>query len=694
MKTRLWILSSFFAAALLWMLAGCGGGDSAATGGATSSTGTSSGATGAGGAGGAGTTGSTTSSEASTSSGTTSTTTTSSSTTSGAGGAGGAMPDVFEISPLDPILLVDNGVVPTQDFVATLNGQEVSGATTWIYDRPDIGVMGGATFTPTALVAGEGTLKATYAGHEATTKITVSIKKTIDPIGVTQAQIDAFANPTLGPDGMSMVYPFDGTVFPLGVLAPDVQWNGGAAGNVYRLHLKEKFYEYTAYFAAPPSPAHYLMAEADWKSVEDSGDGAQSDPLAMELQRMSNGQAYEPKTQTWHVAQGRLRGSVYYWELPDACGGGNGRILRIAPDAAQVDPFFSPGVCWGCHTVSRDGKTLAAEFNDGNGPLYTLDLAANPVGYGTIKPGFTAGNFIFSAFNEKGDKLLASDNTAFNPASAPLKIVDVVTRQTLNQNAMGSGCGEPAWSPDGAKIAAICNLGGGGWTFDATSGALKVADVAPDGFTVSGVTTIVPQAGAQGRPAYPSFSPGSEWIAYGRPTQGSRSTANGDLWIVAPDGSGVKQLATASSGNKSFNPVFAPLRAGGYFWIAYISRRDYGNQLVNANRQQIWVTAIDDPPGAADPSHPPFYMRGQEMCAKSENAYFALDPCKDVGEGCLSGVDCCNGQCVYDQNSDSFVCGQGGVCSQDGNACTISADCCNDPAVECIDGFCQPPPHL
>ena len=138
--------------------------------------------------------------------------------------------------------------------------------------------------------------------------------------------------------------------------------------------------------------------------------------------------------------------------------------------------------------------------------------------------------------------------------------------------------------------------------------------------------------------------------------------------------------------------MFAPLRAGGYFWVVFITRRDYGNTLVNANRQQLWITAIDDPPNAADPSHPPFYLRGQETCGKSENAYYALDPCKRLGESCISGVDCCNGQCIKDPQSGMYVCGEPSTeCSEDGNACVTDSDCCNAPTSTCIDGFCEHP---
>jgi hypothetical protein len=609
-------------------------------------------------------------------------------------GAGGSQPQgVLMVQPATASLVVDNGSIQTQQFTATLGGKDVTAQVQWVFERPDIGdVDANALFQPTGDVGGVGKLTAKINKSEGSAQVSVTIQKTVNTAGLSGPQQQQFDSPS-GPDGsLNVVYPYPETVFPLGVLAPEVQWNGAANGDVYKLSFKEKFYEYTEYFTTS-LPARHLIAEADWASVENSGSGSQSDPLTMSLQRMQGGTVYQPKTMTLHVAQGRLRGSVYYWELPNDAG--NGRILRIKPDSASVDQFFTAnGSCYGCHSVSRDGKKMMASFSEGLPfPQRTIDLSQNPAQYGSINGNQLGGTF--SAWNDKGDKIVVSNDAASNPSGSVLRIVDATTGAVLNPNAMGTGCGEPSWSPDGMHMAGICGLGGGGWIFDATSGFLAVGDVAADGVTVSNVHSIVPQPGAQGRPAYPSYAPGSEWIAFGRPTQGSRSTGQGDLWIVNQDGTGLKKLATASNDNKSFNPVFAPLRAGGYFWLVFITRRDYGNQLVGANNQQLWVTAIDDPPSAADPSHPPFYMRGQEMTQKSENAYYALDPCKEIGQGCLSGVDCCNGQCVKDPNTSQYVCGDPpppGQCSEDGNACQVDADCCNAPNVKCLDGFCQPPP--
>lgn len=619
----------------------------------------------------------------------------------GGPGSGGSVAGQIVINPQNPVLTVDNGNIVTVPFTASLNGNDITNTVLWVFDRPEVGDIGGTSvFTPTGLVGGQGLLTAKFSDATGSTNVTVFIKKTVNSGNLPQSSIDLLDNPMGGADNnMSIAYPYPQTVFPLGVLSPEIQWFGGGGGDVYKLKMTEKYYDYTEYFSQAP-PGRHIVPQADWDAIEKSGSGSQSDPLTVALGRMSGGVAYQPELNTWHIAQGKLKGAIYYWELPDACGSFNGRILRIKPDAEQVDEFFQPGGCWGCHTVSRDGTTMMATLESGSPfPQITVDLKQDPAQYGSIGPGTPIGG-TFSAFNEKGDKVLVSnDGAGFNER---LRIVDATNATVLNDNAMGNDCGEPAWSPTGKKIAAICNMNsGGGWMFDSYQGNLAVADVADDGITVSNIQTLVPQGGGQGRPAYPSFTPGGEFIAFGRPDQGSRTTGNGDLWLVeTANGANVKKLAIAGSDNRSFNPVFSPLRAGGYFWLVFVSRRDYGNRLIGANRQQLWIAAVDDPPSAADPSHPPFYVRGQEDCAKSENAYMALPPCKDLGAPCESGSDCCNGSCVKDPGTGMYICGEPpdpGECVQDGNGCETDVDCCNfnsnapGSGSTCVDGYCTPP---
>ncbi len=604
-------------------------------------------------------------------------------------GDGGGIPmgQQIVIEPADFTLNVDSTNIVNQPITAKIQGQDVTSLVTWSFEKPYIGDVSNGAFVPTGNAGGVGKITAVLGTSYGEAKATIYVNKVVGG-GVIDPNVKAaLDNPSGTADaGMDWMYPYDNTVYPLDVLGPELMWNGTQSGDVYKLHIKEKYMEYTEYFTADP-PSRHLMPEDDWTNIGRSGSGAQSDPLEVSLGRYSNGVAYQPHERTWRIAQGKLKGVVYYWELPE--GAGNGRVLRIKPNSPVPTEFYQPGGCWGCHTVSRNGQKMMATLDSGVPfPQITVDLTSDPAVQGSITPqSLLTGTF--GAFNDKGDRLLLSNDDA-GGSSKLLTIVDGNTGAALAGNVMGTGCAEPAWSPDGKKIAAICGMGGGGWAFDVGTGHLSIADVAPDGFTVSNTQTIIPQAGAPGRPAYPSFAPGSEFIAYGRPTQGSRSTGDGTLWLTDLTGTNVKELGQATvNDNKSFNPVFAPLRAGGYFWLVYISRRDYGNRLVNANRQQLWITAIDDPPVADDPSHPPFYLRGQEELQKSENAYFALEPCKEVGESCESGVDCCNGTCLKDPDTNQYTCGVPQDCALDGNACETATDCCN-PAAQCIDGFCTP----
>ena len=55
--------------------------------------------------------------------------------------------------------------------------------------------------------------------------------------------------------------------------------------------------------------------------------------------------------------------------------------------------------------------------------------------------------------------------------------------------------------------------------------------------------------------------------------------------------------------------------------------------------QEIELHAAD----GFDPSHPAFYLEGQEIAANNLRGFWVLNPCKEVGKGCTSGDECCGG---------------------------------------------------
>ena len=144
-----------------------------------------------------------------------------------------------------------------------------------------------------------------------------------------------------------------------------------------------------------------------------------------------------------------------------------------------------------------------------------------------------------------------------------------------------------------------------------------------------------------------------------------------------------------------------PVPSGGYYWVVFTSRRMYGNLLTGAPwgaagdgggpQKKLWVAAIDiNAPAGADPSHPAFYLPGQELDAGNSRGFWVVDPCKANGNSCESGDECCNGFCRKGADGGALVCGDkppGTMCVQEFEKCAVDADCCN-PKQKCIAGKC------
>jgi hypothetical protein len=177
---------------------------------------------------------------------------------------------------------------------------------------------------------------------------------------------------------------------------------------------------------------------------------------------------------------------------------------------------------------------------------------------------------------------------------------------------------------------------------------------------------------------------------------------NQEVRLSSLDGDGYPFAAGARDLSWNFEPSFAPVAAGGYFWVVFTSRRTYGNTLTGpaetagsvAGTKQLWVAAIDqNPKPGVDPSHPAFHLEGQDETNLAMRGFWSLPPCAQNGSGCQEGTDCCGGYCATGSNGGAPVCQsmpQG--CSQDGDKCASSSDCCNaSQGVTCIAHVCSEP---
>lgn len=162
----------------------------------------------------------------------------------------------------------------------------------------------------------------------------------------------------------------------------------------------------------------------------------------------------------------------------------------------------------------------------------------------------------------------------------------------------------------------------------------------------------------------------------------------------------------------NYLPSMAPTEAGNKAWVVFTSRRMFGNFAVDTpwdgklghscytgkpSTKKLWIAAIDMPwtPGT-DPSHPAFFMPGQELLAGNNDGYWADTPCSTLGNSCVTNDDCCGGtgsapttQCRIVSAPTAMTsavrqCADRNSCSAVGEECAVMADCCT--GLLCPDG--------
>lgn len=601
---------------------------------------------------------------------------------------GGGTTGEMSIVPPEATIEVIDGVAQPVDFNAEIGGVEVQ-PSGWVVNLSSVATTdGNGIVTATGNVGGLVTLRAEYGGQVATAEVTVRIKRTLNPEALPPNEIAILQNPTGGQDASVVwAYPYNGTVFPKGILAPELMWNNAAAGDKYYVHLTSPYAEFEIFTTAAP-PARHQLDQSVWTQLTESGTGGTVD---FKVNRLPAGAqaATTVIDHDWTVANGALRGTVYYW-ANDV-----GRILRIKPgDGAPEDFLAAAGIsntCSTCHTVSANGSTLII---GGDVSPSTFDLLTNTSVFSTTSVGKPVRNWAMPALSPDGTLLIENAAALPGPPGGSPGVWESATGVHLTTTGLeGVQMDMPAWSPDGTLIAYV----------DHSTKGLAMYSWDHAARTASGQTALVAQnLDPSNRPiAFPSVAPDAEWVVYHRGALDTRG-GDADLYLASTTQAGVEiRLANANGDaypfaagdrdrNENYEPTFAPLEAGGYAWVVYTSRRTYGNRLTggSGDTKQLWVAAINrDPQAGVDPSHPPFRVPGQNLDDWNMRGFWALDPCKDIGAECTNGSECCNQNCVDGFCEEPDPTG----CSETGNACEEAADCC-DPMADCVNGFCTEPP--
>jgi hypothetical protein len=622
----------------------------------------------------------------------------------GGTGTGGLFNDdagigTLVVTPAEATIVVTDGVSTPVDLEATKNGVPV--AASWVADYASIAdVDAEGLVTATNVKGGEVRVTATKDGSMGSSLVTVRLQKLLNPAGATtdqQVTLKGASNPD---PATQWTYPYDRTVFPKGLLAPELMWNGGGGDDLYYVHFVGEFVDFEIFTTAAP-PSRFALDLDNWRQLTESGKGG---TVKLTVARLTPGatEATVVVNHTWTIARGSLRGTVYYWS------NNLGRIVRIQPGADAPEDFLAAaGIsdnCSTCHTVSANGSTLVI---GGDVTTSTFDLIQNTGALSILSVGKPVRNWAMPAVSRDG-KVLVENNAALpGPPGGSDGMWETYTGTKITGTGLdGVLLDMPAFGPAGTMLAFVTHEGThdlGVFAFDEVSTA------------VSSPITLVP-AGADPNLnciAFPSMSPtvvdgelGERTsIVYHRgayPGSLDTRTGPGSLYLASADQAGIEVRLAEANGDsypfaagdrdRTFNyePTFAPVVSGGYAWVVFTSRRTYGNRLVGGPTEvkQLWVTAIDlgAEPGT-DPSHPAFWVPGQDLGTLNMRGYWALNPCIHSGESCQDSSECCNGNCV------NGVC-EGpdpDECAENGDICTTKADCC-EPTAECNNGECGPLP--
>ncbi|HVZ30837.1 MAG TPA: hypothetical protein VG963_00340 [Polyangiaceae bacterium] len=439
-----------------------------------------------------------------------------------------------------------------------------------------------------------------------------------------------------------ILYPYDSTLFPARIAAPLLMWTGPSTDAIYlRARAAGLVYE----GCVLPSGDHELAIPSTlWFEAQRAAQ-RNGDPLALDLEltTLMGGTASGPLRVSLTLSADAFSGVLYYMSYGSVLAGpiNLAAVMRL-PLGGAPEPLLSPqGGCAGCHSVSANGTALIASIT-GLGNWYDDPGAAqrDPAPKGSNVMGGE-----FAAIDPTGTFYLAPAHPPlFGPrtmgASPQLTatLFDLASGAPISDTGIPDAATTPAFSPDG-KWLAFNDGSAGGHTLAlmAFSGAQRQA---------SSYRVIASDSALY--PAWPTFRPGSEQVVFALGASASFGAdgallspglgppgPNSDLYSAELDGSGSALLFramgflspqdadaertylpfAAEDLHQNYDPNILPTRAGAHDWLFFDSVRHYGNRGVVRG---LWCAALDTrPTKGTDPSHPPFYLPGQEDGAAS-----------------------------------------------------------------------------
>lgn len=518
-----------------------------------------------------------------------------------------------------------------------------------------------------------------------------------------------------------MLYPYDKTVWPRGIIAPLLMWTPGATGHYQAVSIKltENSFEYEGVFATNSTDfKNHPIPQDAWKRLLSSNEGEEVD---VTLTFAKDGTTYGPLKRKWKVASAPLKGVVYYnsygtklaknydGALPDVPGQGKGRFggATLAVRGGSTDPVLAAGEsgdsskCRVCHSVAANGSVLITQRREASDRRFsTYDLKQPyPGGETEMSPEGSNANYAWPAVYPDGTMFLNDSSSAPGSTDKGNDLFKVVSgagpkapeKITTAGWPAGLRAAYPAFSPDGKGLAFTMFTGAGAGNVDQktlgflpfdnaskTWGAMKPLYNSPDGKAA----------------LYPAFLPTNDAVVFeleveanGRDYGGTRAKSDGSndgargklYWVhtnvagtpianALDNLNGTGYVPTGSNGHDkddslNYEPTVNPVPSGGYAWVVFTSRRMYGNvATINPWWSDPRYTDI-----STDPTPKKLWVAAIDL-----NAPAGTDPSHPAfylpAQELLAGNS--RGYWVVDP------------CKSDGAGCESGDECCG--------GFCRP----
>lgn len=509
------------------------------------------------------------------------------------GGDGSTTPKgPLVIAPADKVIDVTAGSTITPvNYTATISGTAVS--PTWSIDRGELGSINAASgvFTPSGTLGGKLTISATFGATTATTTLTINLHviqngATIDDTneldggageagdggvgtggfgGVGGSGVGgAYANPAIFPGtptadaSLTLLYPYNATVWPRGLLAPLLQWTGDKAWDGVYIHIQEASFEYTGTFSKPTTAATFINAPVPidaWNQMLESNAG---EVVNVTIELAVGGVPYGPITTTWKVASAPLTGTVYYQSYgtnlvtnypgakPDNHRFGAAtlgiRAGATAPILVAGKTSADESGCRVCHSVSSDGSQLVTKWSD-DVTTSTYDLHG-AVGSNETEVLPAGTNLAWPAVANDGAYVFTDSSGAIGSNGTPSAARWIPSGDNMTVSGLPANlrAGFPVFSPDGKHVAftwyagAVSGFGSGDTNTLAIMDFTGPAAAEDAGGGSAAFANFMPlynpsnnDAGVSGiRAIYPSFLPTNDAIVFENELRADTRTGYGE----------------------------------------------------------------------------------------------------------------------------------------------------------------------